>query len=219
VAPARALRVADIVAAAPDAGLAAICLLTWLAPDAVGAQQVRYVVLLMLLEFVVIHSAAFMGQAVVDIDQPPARAMAILGFGLFYTIFVGAFGLAFHTWWPVAGFWLLTGNRLLGVLVGQAPDGEERRYLRAGWATGVVFYVGAVFLTLFLPLPRFGITPDVVARQGFAGMGGVWIQEPHRVVAAGFLYFAATAVSELFGHDWLHVRVGAAGPTRAAGSR
>lgn len=191
------------MAAAPDAGLAAICLATWVRPMALGRRQVQYILLLMLLEFIVIHSAAFMGQALLSPEGRAKRAGRIIAFGAFYSVFAGAFSLGFHVWWPLGAFWLLTLNRLAGVLTGQAPAGSERQFIRAGWAASALFYMAAVTVTLLVPLPRLGITPEVVAQQGLAGIGGVWVEQPHRVVAAGCLYYALTAWSELYRHRWL----------------
>ena len=58
---------------------------------------------------------------------------------------------------------------------------------------------------ILLPLPRLGLTPEVVARLALPG-SGQWVEQPHRVLAFGFLYFAATAISEAFGHRWVPTR-------------
>lgn len=72
-----------------------------------------------------------------------------------------------------------------------------------GWAISVALYVACCLVTAFLPMPRFGITPDVVAALHLPG-SGLWIAEPHRVLAFGVLYFALTGWSELYDHAWLH---------------
>jgi hypothetical protein len=56
-------------------------------------------------------------------------------------------------------------------------------------------------LTTVLPLPRLGLTPEVVSGQHLPGEGR-WIARPCRVMAFGFLYFTAIGISELRAHRW-----------------
>jgi hypothetical protein len=212
-----------ILAAAPDLGLAAVFLFAWLAPVELPDGIVGGLTLVMLLEFIIVHSSGFMGGILLGEAPRQRKAMLVLGLSAFYTLFVGGFALAYKTWWPLASFWGLQANRMLGVLIGQSPGGEERIFLARTWVAGVLFYLGGVFLTTLLPVPPLGLTSDVVGGQGLPG-GGLWVDEPHRVVAFGFLYFAATGISELHGHRWLnpahiHPSIGGAARTRASGGR
>jgi hypothetical protein len=188
--------------AAPDLGLAAVCLITWLAPPTFGDRFVAHIMLVMLLEFIIVHSSGFMGQTLLAKGSRADRMKGMLGFGVFYTLFVAGFALAFHTWWPIVAFWGLTANRLLAVLMGWVPAGKARDYVRRGWAAGALYYIGGVMLTTLLPVPRLGITRDVVRSLALPGEG-LWIDQPHRVVAFGFLYFLARGISELYEHRWL----------------
>jgi hypothetical protein len=208
-----------LLAVAPDLGLAAVFLFVWLAPVELPEGVVGGLTLVMLLEFIIVHSSAFMGQVLFGSAPRPRKAALVLGLSAFYTLFVGGFALAFKTWWPLVSFWGLQANRLLGVLVGQPPSGEEKAFLGRTWVAGVMFYLGGAFATILLPIPRFGLTPGVVAGQHLTG-GGLWIDEPHRAMAFGFLYFAATAISELYGHRWLnpaHIHPSIGGTANAKG--
>jgi len=135
---------------------------------------------------------------------------AIVGLGLFYSLFVAGFALAFKTWWPFVAFWVLTANRLLGILVGQAPEGEEKALIQGGWAVTCVTYLVFVFATTLLPIPTLGITDAVVARQDLPG-SGLWVDQPHRVIAFGFFYFATVGWSELYSHAWFRLPTAAPG--------
>jgi hypothetical protein len=73
--------------------------------------------------------------------------------------------------------------------------------IQTSWAIGVFCYVMLVFVTVILPVPAFGITDDVVSRQGFSGTG-LWELEPQRVIVFGFLYFAAVGLAEMFSYTW-----------------
>lgn len=191
-----------VVAALPDLGLSSVFLGTWIAPHWLGVDRIGHLLLVMLLEFIVVHSAGFMGVAALTDNWKFSRAKSILGLGVFYTMFVGGFALAFETWWPLVAFWGLTVNRLLSAIVGKPPRGEAARIVRDGWAVGAIAYIGSVFLTTWLPVPRLGVTSDVVAAAHLPG-SGLWIDQPYRVLAAGFLYFLLIGVSELFDHRWI----------------
>lgn len=191
-----------LLSAIPDFGLGVTFAIAWVRPAWAGPDLVPHLLLVMLLEFIVVHSGAFMGVAATS-DAPRARRVqAVFGLGLFYTLFAGGFSLGFHTWWPLAAFWGLTLNRMLGVLVGQAPAGGQRALVMSGWAASAILYLTLCFVTLFLPLPHFGLTPDFVRGLHLPG-SGVWVEQPHRVIAFGAAYFTLVACSELAGHRWL----------------
>lgn len=187
-----------LAVASPDLALAGVFLYAWLHPFALGEQAVPFLFLTMLLEFIILHSAAFMGNVLYSDESTGSRVRMVLGFGLFYTLFVGGFAMAFEVWWPFFAFWGLILNRLLGVVLGDAPRGKEEFYVRAGWALGVMYYLFAVTVTLLTPLPELGLTRT--ARDALSLPGsGQWVDEPYRVLAFGVLYFGLHAVGELLG--------------------
>jgi len=202
-----------MAAALPDFVLAFVFLATWIRPAAMGQGRLGHVILVMLLEFIIIHSAAFMGQVLFAPGSRVRRAWSVVGLGAFYSLFVVGFALAFKSAWPLWSFWGLTLNRMLSVLVGQAPEGEEREFLQRGWAACALAYLVFTFATIVLPVPRLGITPEVVRTSALQGHG-LWVDQPWRVLALGFLYFSAVGLSELFDHRWLGARK-AAPPTEA----
>lgn len=197
----------DLITALPDLGMAVFCLAAWVAPERFGASVVGYIVLVMLLEFIVVHSAAFMGSlAVGAVEVRPilrwGRPAGIIGLALFYSLFILGFCLAFHTWWPMAAFWILTANRLLGAIIGQGETDEETKKLIAtGWGVGAMAYLLGAFATVLLPIPRLGI------RDGLHGVGGgLWVDEPWRAVAFGVIYFGLVGWYELNARKWLRPR-------------
>jgi len=191
-----------LASAFPDLALAVVFLATWIAPEAVRADMARSLMLVMLLEFISIHSSAFMGSVMFGTGNRRGRVTALLGLGGFYTLFVGAFAFMFHTWWPLVSFWGLTLNRMTSVLFGQAPQGEEKAFVQRSRAASCLCYLLFCGATVLLPVPRLGVTPEVVSRMHLPG-SGLWIDQPWRVLAFGFLYFMGVGVSELFGHRWL----------------
>lgn len=197
----RGYTIAHLISALPSFFISGMFLITWIAPDAFGEKTITYLMLVMLLEFINVHAAGFMGTTIISDSGRGTKATMIVGLGVFYTLFVGAFAASFEQWWPLWAFWGLVLNRLLGVLLGKALTGQERKMIETSWAIGVFCYVMLVFATVILPVPSFGVSSEVIARQGFT-MGGLWIDEPYRLMAFGFLYFAAIGMTELFSYKW-----------------
>ncbi len=178
------------LAAAPDAVLAATFVVVWLSPLSLGDRMVAHLMLVMLQEFIAIHSSAF-AAAVLFGNKPRGPKVATLaGLGAFYSLFSVGFCLAFHQWWPLWALWAQFFNRMLRSLLTQPPPEEARQSAMAEVGAGTMFYIVFVFATTLLPVPQFGITASVVASLGLPG-GGLWVEQPHRVIAFGFLYFAA----------------------------
>ena len=192
---------AATLSALPDIGFAAVFLITWLRPSTFGPFMVKWLLVVMLVEFIIIHSAAFMGVVAFGPGGRAGRGARIVGLGAFYTLFAGAMSWVFRSWWPITAFWGQTLNRLLGVILGQAPSADQKAFVMSGWAAAVVFYLLGCFATIALPVPRLGITPAVVAAQKIPG-GGLWVDHPEKVIAFGVVYFGLTAWSELRSHQW-----------------
>ena len=193
----RVFRPAYLIAAIPDFGLAGFFAVSWFAPYTFGNHMLSRLELMMLMEFIILHSSAFLACAM---TMPPSRILrlgAVIGLGLFYTLFVGAFSLSFHTWWPVVSFWLLLANRIMAVAMGKAPKERDFGFIVIGWAVAVACYLGYAALTATVNIPRLGVTLAVQQAQPLPA-GGLWSQEPWRVIAFGTFYDATIAVTELF---------------------
>jgi hypothetical protein len=193
-------RIAAFVSALPDFGMAALFLATWIAPEAIEERMVRHLVSVVLLEFIIIHSSAFMGVVAISDKPVTDKVKAILGLTILYSLFAGGFSLAFKSWWPIAAFWGLSLNRLLPIILGVVPSEREKELIQTGWAITACAYLLLVTVTLFLPLPQLGITPAVIDRQELeqgTDEPGVWQTQPHRAMAFGFLYFIAVGAGEI----------------------
>lgn len=203
----------DWIAAAPDFLIGATFFVLWVEPEFLGITRIRDGVLLMLMEFIVIHSAGIMG-AVAWADTPaPRKALQMLGLGLLYTVAAAGFALGFKTWWPLLGFWGLTINHLLGALLDPGSAGE-RQLVQATWAVTAVLYLGAAFASVLIPWPRLGVTPAVLEQVALPS-SGAWIEQPWDVMATGFLYFTACGVWQLNAGVWFRRSLGSV-PHRGA---
>ncbi len=162
----------------------------------------RWLLSLIVLEFIVIHSAGMMGTFALDPIER-GRKVRVLGFlAVVYLIFGLALSLMFKSVWPLVTLALQIANRFTWAMFGQVPEGSERLYHQRSWAVGAILYLGGVGITTMLPVPRLAITDEV--RAAFAlPSSGLWVAEPWRVMAFGFLYFAGTGLSELVRHRWL----------------
>jgi len=187
-----------LLAALPDFAIAAVALLTWIDPSILGEHWAGYFLTLMLLEFIVVHSAAFLGSVAFSDAPRHKRAVLTLGLAGFYTLFGAAIAFGAKAWWPLLAFWGLILNRLLGILFGTVPSGHEREAMQASWVVGGVSYLGGAFATVLLPLPALGVRPEMLGPIG-EDSGGLWVDEPHRVLAFAFLYFAVAGLFALLG--------------------
>lgn len=194
---------ARLATALPDFAIGLGFLITWTAPYTFGQKAVSYFLLVMLLEFLIVHSAGFMGS--VALNNPLSQRIKVktlIGLGAFYAIFAAGFALGFRAWWPLWTILALTLNRILVVLTGDIPSGKERAYVRRGWAVSALCYVLFAFVTVLVPMPTLGVTGEVIRAQDFTS-GGLWIDEPQRALAFGLLYFVSLGCSELVSHRWL----------------
>ena len=182
-----------LLAPAVDIVSGLACLVVWAAPLAFGADAVKTVIAMMVMEFVLVHGAGFF--AVVPSmagRRRWQRAAATLGLAAFYLLFVLAICLGFGQWWPLPVFAWLVGGKLLWIASDEAGDARETDRQVGTWAFSVVAYLAAVFGGVVLPLPPLGLTPEVVAGLRLPG-GGEWIERPQTAVAGMAFYFFALA--------------------------
>src|SRR3989304_4825042 len=91
----------NFIAAFPFFTLSGTYLITWIYPYAFGKKMVAHLVLIMLLEFINIHSIGFMGNALIS-DMPSGKkAKAIIGLRIFYPTSSPGLSSAFPAWWPI----------------------------------------------------------------------------------------------------------------------
>lgn len=186
-------RAGRLLGALPDLITGIACIVVWVAPFALGDGAVKTVVLMMLMEFLLVHGTGFFSiVAFMDDVSRGKRVLGMLGLLSFYGLFVAAFAWSFRAWWPVAVFlWLVLGKATWIFSAPRDRAAEMQRQLKA-WVFSVVIYLAAVFGGVMLPLPRLGITEAIVPRLGLPG-SGEWIERPHIAVAGMAFYFLACA--------------------------
>lgn len=191
---------ARVAKALPDAVTAAVFLWVWLDPSGWRRELVAQGILTMLLEFILIHSGAFFGAAMLSPDIARGkRIRLLLGLGVFYSLFVGAWAWQFRTWWPLLIFAWLLGAKLAPVIANRRVP-EHALWRQQGLAgASTLFFLLAVFAALLLPLPKLGL--DRHGRHYGIPGSGEWVSQPHTAIAAAALYFGLLALAKLLGWD------------------
>jgi len=185
--------------AIPDGLTAAGFVAVWISPFIFGELSVKTAMLIMLMEFFIIHGAGFFtvigGMA--DVSRTK-RVLGLLGLSVFYLLMVGAFAWSFGEWWPLLAFgWLVLGKVVWTLRIRHATE-EVSALQMAAWAGSGVAYLLGCFVTVLLPVPRLGMHADLQPLYGFGEEnGGLWIDEPHRVVAFGALYFGLLCAGKI----------------------
>ena len=196
-----------LTVAAPDLGLAVVFLAAWVVPGVALLPGVAsWLVVTMILEFIVMHSAVVAWIIGVQKRGPrsdPAHQLRMVG--AIYAAFVLFLSIGAKTPWPLLTFWGQWRRRVR--MVTAAPgEARPRREVFVGWGISFLFFMTGAFATAMLPVPPLAITTSVRRAIGLDG-SGLWIDEPQRAIAFGFLYYAATALSEAVGHRWVPAAV------------
>jgi hypothetical protein len=178
--------------AVPDLLTAAVFLWCWLNPGAWRPTLAQELGLIILMEFFVIHSSAFLSAGSGE-GTGGAKLMLAFIVMLVYLPVAGTFAW-WHGggWWPVLAFAWLLCSRVAGMFAGQGSDAFESRRARYYWATGGSLYIMCGFAMVFLPIPQLGFR-----RHGQFVWEGFWTIPPQEVMAWGFLYFGLNALVKL----------------------
>ncbi len=165
----------------------------WAAPLKVeGGNWVRAGAVMMMVEFVLLHSGAFMSVGPLLLKKRWQRALYFTGFALVY--FVGLYFLA--RWVRSPSFMML----IVGVLVSRLfslvilSDKKAVILMLTRSAVGVFVFMLTVWI-IFLPLPRWGLTAEI-ALEFIGRRDDMVSQHPQRMIAWGIVYFALMAAAE-----------------------
>ncbi|MCF7220677.1 hypothetical protein [Marilutibacter chinensis] len=204
-------RLARRCSALPDAVTAGFFALVWIAPQVPGAGAIRTGMLMMLVEFVLLHASAMIGSIALNASSSPRRKLtAVGGFAALYLLFIAAWAWQFRAWWPLVAFgWLVVGKAWL--VMQPLPRQDRRQMMQSEWAIGVMAYLAGTFATVFLPIPRLGMDPAIVAEAALPG-SGLWVSSPHTVIAFGVFYFGVLAVTKARGTRLKHAHIPGSDP-------
>ena len=199
-----------IVAAVLHFVMAGMFLVVWIWPSVLSEGMFHQLVFFMLVEFVIIVFTGLLAGVTRDTVNRPREAWRFILPFLVYIVFVI----------PIA---LLGGGPWLLLAVTLSMLGKVRRLFFAGAAKGraeatavmtalgnpLIVYALAASIALCLPVPRFGITPEVTQEaSGLATNAKDIIEAAHHYIAFGFLYFTTMGLWEFLGFSPGGVAVG-----------
>jgi hypothetical protein len=194
-----------LMRALPDGMTACVFFWVWMDPSGWRRQLVAQGILILLLEFILIHSGAFLGSALFEPGMARSkRLQVLLGMGAFYSLFVAVWSWQFQSAWPLLFFGWLLGAKLLTVLLNHRQP-ETARWRQQGLlGASALYFLLCVPGALFLPLPRLGLTHHG-HYYGVPG-SGEWVSQPHTAIAAAVLYFGLLALTKLLAWDLAFAR-------------
>ncbi len=149
---------------------------------------------LMALEFILLHSGVFMGTMAAKAQSTARRVGVFALLAGFYAIFAVAFSQMTGTWEILKIFGFLMAGRFITVII---ASGEGEQPLIGRSFAGIATYIPVVFLTVFVPFPELGVSPEVL-REVYPGRGGgLWERHPERAIAGAIIYFGLMGLFEL----------------------
>jgi hypothetical protein len=164
--------------------------------DPLGIEEggwVRAAAVLVLLEFILLHSAAFMSVGPLICSRLWQRLGWFMGFGIVY----GGVFIAIARWSQGKYvFWMLFAvfiSRLMTLVFLRDKRGTIMMLQRS--AVGMIVLL-LTAIVVFLPLPPLGLTEEI--RFAAFGVADDLLSEyPHRTIAWGVLYFLLMALVEI----------------------
>jgi hypothetical protein len=198
------------LAAIPSLAMASVFIIAAVVPDTVGAGFIAYLLVLLLVEFFVIHSSWNIGLVADSNLSRPVQIAAIAALSSAYGLVVYGISLTYGVTWPLWAFLTLTIARLFGIYLAPEPS-SRRHHMNRGWAVSTVLYIVLATVFLVLTIDReytTGLSGSAGSARG-AGAGAAALLGrapfPYDFALAlvfGSLYFVLTGLSSLFNHRW-----------------
>ena len=158
----------------------------WWPRELDDGRWVRLGVGVLLLEFILIHSGAFFNNLMTQ-KSGWARNKAVIGLTTLYLGYGLAIAFVFRSWWILGTFALVMSGRLWAVFTGEQEI--DRAISQRRVAASAMLFLGLTFATVFVPVPRGGLTPELLNEVWPARKGGLWERSPERALAMGVVYF------------------------------
>lgn len=178
--------------------LSALFVVAWWKPYWLeNGQWVKYGVGVMVLEFIVIHSSGFSQQlAFSNGKNDKERKKLILGLSLIYLIFGAGIAAGFKSWSLLIAFFMMVGPRYLFLWMGKEIKNKKKVQLEV--AVSTLSYLILVAASVFIKLPRGGITYRLLEEVYPDRGNGSWERHPQQALGVGVVYFFILGAFELF---------------------
>ena len=173
--------------------LAYIFLTLWLHPQASDVEMIYSLTILILFEFVLVHSGVFM-----SILGRSWKGWA--GFIVFYGMFALAFNMIVDGNQIIILYGAVVLNRMLPGLLNREKTDKERGIIMS--AVYALIYFGLLFPVIFGSsyIPRFGLTEAFIKSVDYLSInqaGGDFAEMPHVFMCFGVLYYLILMLLEV----------------------
>ncbi len=158
----------------------------WWPREVENGRWVKLGVGVLILEFILIHSGAFLNNLMTR-KAGWERTRVVIALTAFYSLFGLAIAFAFRSWWILGTFGLVMAGRLWSVFAGESET--DRAIAQRRVAASAMLFLGLMFATIFFPVPRGGLTPALLIEVWPGRRGGAWETHPERALAMGAAYF------------------------------
>jgi len=194
---ARSVPPAAWLAAFPDFVIAAVIFSFWCTPTFFPRDTLGTLAVVVLVDVILAIISLPMASFVFASGPKLTRALYILGFAVAFSIpalVVGA------SWLWLGGIWIVTANRLSGLLRVDEPTEEDIYAFYKGCCAALGLFFLCCIVAAYLPMPRFGFALLVLpqTRLGFSRL----FVDPVATTALACLYYTAMGISELFENRW-----------------
>ncbi len=173
------------LSAMPDLMLVAFCLMLWFQPEAVSRGFIATLCLVMMIEFLTIHSTLFIPIGAALLGAKMNIFVALVMIAGAYVSVAAALSYALDTWWPTVFFaWLLFSRFGLPFLLarweGLSADFERE------WLLSTLLWLVLAVPAFMLPIPALSV--DTVMP---------YINQPENWVVFAIAYFSLLALYKL----------------------
>lgn len=168
----------------------------WTAPDQFTFFELSEFAVLLLVEFIVIHSSQFHHQVTFTYQPKLQKVEAFVVILVFYSAIAAGVSYAAGSSWPFYAFVGLTVLKLPTVVFSGKPDHDRRKAALTEWMFDGSLYVVGVIGSALLDIPTLGMA-RVSPLELNLPVEGVWFEEPHRLVAFGCFYFGVLGLKDL----------------------
>ena len=180
--------------------IAATFLIVWISPTIFGDNTISSLSALLLIELVSIHSALFMMSLIYSRHPFVIRICGLLPIVIFYVFMAYMISYSFNSYWAFLGFCGLMVRRIVIFTLDktQKKNIEFKPAFIRGFIQ-VAFLFIAISITLDTPLPELGVIPEYVQQIKEPGdPGGLWVDEPYRVLCSGLIYFLGLGLWHIY---------------------
>jgi len=179
----------------PPIFLSLLLLRIWIDPLSVdNGGWVKLAASLIILEFLLLHSGAFMAVGPIVCPRRWQRLGWFLGFGIFYAAAIIAYDHWSHGNYVKWLLFAIVTSRLLTLVILRDKQGTIMILQRSTFGVVLLLLTAVI---VFMPLPSLGITEEVRG-LAFGSADDMLARYPQRTIAWGVAYFLLMGVFEMY---------------------